>query len=60
MYQTASPSQQTAAPVAPVIQLPRPSARHATCAWCGDEFSTIVALIDHVDSAHVADSRLSA
>lgn len=27
--------------------LPRPSAAHATCAWCRRDFATIVELIDH-------------
>lgn len=27
--------------------LPRPSAAHATCAWCRRDFPSIVELIDH-------------
>ena len=33
-------------------QLPRPSSTHATCAWCHCNFSTIVALLAHVDGGH--------
>ena len=40
--------------------LPQPSAGHATCAWCRAQFPTIVALIDHVDTGHLADTRLAA
>jgi hypothetical protein len=40
-------------------RLPNPSPRHATCAWCRAEFSTIVALIDHVDFGHLADARMA-
>jgi hypothetical protein len=50
--------QQTVRPTAhrghPAVRLPQPSAHHATCAWCRAEFATIVALIDHVETAHVA------
>lgn len=35
-------------------ELPTPSKAHATCAWCGIRFRTIVELIDHVDLGHVA------
>ena len=34
-------------------ELPAPSKAHATCAWCGGSFPTIVELIDHVDLSHV-------
>jgi hypothetical protein len=34
--------------------LPTPSKRHATCPWCSEDLTTIVALIDHVDARHVA------
>jgi hypothetical protein len=34
--------------------LPAPSRAHATCAWCGAAYRTIVELIDHVDVGHVA------
>lgn len=36
------------------ITLPVPSKRHATCAWCGHTYPTIVELIDHVDNGHIA------
>jgi hypothetical protein len=41
--------------------LPAPSKAHATCAWCGTSYQTIVDLIDHVDTGHLAtgDSRLA-
>ena len=32
---------------------PRPSAAHATCAWCGVDFVTIGDLLDHVDAGHL-------
>ena len=32
--------------------LPRPSKAHATCAWCRNDFPTIVALLAHVDQGH--------
>jgi hypothetical protein len=35
--------------------LPSPSKGHATCAWCGHAFGSIVELIDHVDQGHVAE-----
>jgi hypothetical protein len=35
--------------------LPAPNKGHATCAWCGHSFATIVDLIDHVDRGHLAD-----
>lgn len=34
-------------------ELPAPSRAHATCAWCGTGFGSIVDLIDHVDRGHV-------
>jgi hypothetical protein len=34
-------------------QLPGPSSKHATCAWCTKRFDNIVDLIDHVDNSHV-------
>lgn len=34
--------------------LPLPSKTHATCAWCGHAFPSIVDLIDHVDRGHLA------
>ena len=34
-------------------ELPIPSRAHATCAWCGDEYVSIVDLIDHVDVIHM-------
>lgn len=37
-------------------ELPTPSKAHATCAWCGAAFASIVALIDHVDTGHVSRS----
>ena len=36
--------------------LPTPSRRHATCAWCRTEHPTIVALLAHVDEAHLEGS----
>ncbi len=30
-----------------------PSKRHATCAWCGRDWRSIVELIDHVEAAHL-------
>ena len=33
--------------------LPPPSKGHATCAWCGTVYTTIVDLIDHVDVGHL-------
>ena len=35
------------------LQLPAPSGKHATCAWCRRDFDTIVDLIDHVDNGHL-------
>ena len=32
--------------------LPVPSSKHATCAWCREHFDTITELIDHVDAGH--------
>jgi hypothetical protein len=32
--------------------LPAPARHHATCAWCRRDFTTIVALLDHVDTGH--------
>jgi hypothetical protein len=57
MYQTQAHSHQAATTI---TRLPHPSAGHATCAWCGDGFPSIVALIDHVDITHVGDSRIPA
>ena len=38
--------------------LPRPSKRHATCAWCRTDFPTIHALLSHVDLGHLpSDER---
>jgi hypothetical protein len=37
--------------------LPEPSSKHATCAWCSGQFRTVVELIDHVDDHHLADKR---
>ena len=36
--------------------LPTPSRGHATCAWCRTEHPTIVALLAHVDEAHLEAS----
>lgn len=44
----------------PTPRLPKPSRRHATCAWCGDRFDTIVDLIDHVDAGHVEPGAAAA
>ena len=38
-------------------QLPEPSSKHATCAWCSAEHATVVELIDHVDQHHLTDKR---
>ena len=38
----------------PTATLPAPSKEHATCPWCRRSFQTVVALIDHVDAAHLA------
>ena len=40
-------------PIAINRAIPGPSRRHATCAWCRRDFSTIVDLIDHVDMGHL-------
>ena len=36
-------------------QMPDPSSKHATCAWCADQFDTVIELIDHVDERHLTD-----
>lgn len=35
-----------------ITELPVPSSKHATCAWCRTHFDTITDLIDHVDAGH--------
>jgi len=40
-----------------ITELPEPSSKHATCAWCSGQFRTVVELIDHVDEHHLADKR---
>ena len=40
-----------------MTQLPEPSSKHATCAWCAAEHTTVIALIDHVDEEHLTDKR---
>jgi hypothetical protein len=35
-----------------ITRLPQPSHKHATCAWCNQDFDTIVQLLDHVDNGH--------
>lgn len=40
-----------------ITQLPEPSSKHATCAWCSGQFRTVIELIDHVDDRHLADKR---
>jgi hypothetical protein len=40
-----------------ITHLPEPSSKHATCAWCANQFNTVIALIDHVDDSHLADKR---
>ena len=35
-----------------ITSLPQPSPKHATCAWCNQDFDTIVQLLDHVDDGH--------
>ena len=37
-------------------ELPSPSRKHATCAWCRKDFDTITELIDHVDTGHIDSS----
>jgi hypothetical protein len=39
-----------------ITDLPQPSHKHSTCAWCYQQFDTIVELLDHVDNAHL-DSK---
>jgi hypothetical protein len=39
------------------ISLPAPSKAHATCAWCGSDFTSIIDLIAHVDETHLAVAR---
>ena len=42
-------------------ELPAPSKKHATCAWCRENFDTITELIDHADSRHFdAESNATA
>ena len=36
-------------------QMPAPSSKHATCAWCATQFDTVIELIDHVDERHLTD-----
>jgi len=36
-----------------ITHLPEPSKAHATCPWCDATLSTIVALLDHVDTRHL-------
>ena len=38
-------------------QLPEPSSKHATCAWCAAQHATVIELIDHVDEHHLSDKR---
>ena len=38
-----------------ITQRPEPSSKHATCAWCADQFGTVIELIDHVDERHLTD-----
>jgi post-segregation antitoxin (ccd killing protein) len=33
--------------------LARVSNRHATCAWCGRDWHSIVDLLDHIEAAHL-------
>jgi len=40
-----------------ITELPEPSSKHATCAWCAAEYRTVVELIDHVDGRHLTDKR---
>jgi hypothetical protein len=35
--------------------LPGPSRHHATCAWCREDWHSIVELIDHVEATHLPD-----
>ena len=39
-------------------ELPSPSSKHATCAWCGKGFDTVIELLDHVDAGHTETSTL--
>jgi hypothetical protein len=41
-------------------ELPSPSSKHATCAWCRKGFDTVTELIDHVDARHIDSSTLRA
>ncbi len=41
-------------------QLPPPSRAAATCAWCLREFTTLLELLDHVDSHHLDDDARDA
>lgn len=41
-------------------ELPSPSSKHATCAWCRKPFDTITELIDHVDAGHIDSSTVRA
>lgn len=38
---------------ASITRLPLPSKEHSTCAWCERRFSDVVALLTHVEHAHV-------
>ena len=40
-------------------RLPEPSKQHAACAWCRQNFDTIVQLIDHVDAGHLLPTTRS-
>ena len=43
-----------------LTRLPRPSDKHATCAWCRKDFDSIVQLIDHVDGGHIDSDAATA
>ena len=40
-----------------ITELPEPSSKHATCAWCAAEYCSVIELIDHVDDHHLTDKR---
>jgi hypothetical protein len=45
---------------ATITELPVPSSKHATCAWCRKRFDTITELLDHADNGHFdAESETS-
>ena len=47
-------------PMTTITPLPVPSYKHATCAWCRNEFPTITALLAHVDDGHLDTTEVTA